>query len=414
MTSIYDWSTTAGSNTTVAGVSIAEGMSPAGVNNAIRGQMADLKKWQLDIGGSLVSGGSANAQTLTTLSAPAAYADGMLFTFVAGFSNSGAATLNVNAVGAKAIRKHNRGDSADVALVSGDIRASGVYMVAYDESANTAAGAWILLNPATISLDEANTWSDTQTFTQVDGISLASGAPRILWDETDQAGADGIWRAIASGGSWRLDQNTAVAGDFSTITSIFEVSSASALTIAAVTTAINNPVYVNGSEVVVSSGSTDGVTLNQKHIQISNNESATLLMRRRGTDGTLADFYRSTTSVGSISVTTVATAYNTSSDGRLKTNDKPIDDCGDIIDALRPVRFDWTHVKDAPKGVGFIAQELAKVVPEAVTPGDSSPERSYGSPDFEAWAADYGKTIPYIVAELQCLRVRVAALESPK
>ena len=43
MPSIFDWSTTAGSNTTVDGVSIAEGMSPANVNNAMRSIMALCK-----------------------------------------------------------------------------------------------------------------------------------------------------------------------------------------------------------------------------------------------------------------------------------------------------------------------------------------------------------------------------------
>jgi hypothetical protein len=39
---IEDYSTTPGSNTAINGISIAEGMSPANVNNAIRQMMADL------------------------------------------------------------------------------------------------------------------------------------------------------------------------------------------------------------------------------------------------------------------------------------------------------------------------------------------------------------------------------------
>lgn len=39
MAGIFSWSSTAGSNTTVDGVSIAEGMAPSGLNNAIRGLM---------------------------------------------------------------------------------------------------------------------------------------------------------------------------------------------------------------------------------------------------------------------------------------------------------------------------------------------------------------------------------------
>lgn len=43
MAGLFDWSTTAGSNTTVGGVSIAEGMSAGNVNNAIRAAMAAIR-----------------------------------------------------------------------------------------------------------------------------------------------------------------------------------------------------------------------------------------------------------------------------------------------------------------------------------------------------------------------------------
>ncbi len=43
MAGIHGYNGTAGSNTTVGGVSIAEGMSPANVNDAIRAFMADVK-----------------------------------------------------------------------------------------------------------------------------------------------------------------------------------------------------------------------------------------------------------------------------------------------------------------------------------------------------------------------------------
>lgn len=42
MAGLADYSTTAGNNTSVGGVSIAEGMAPGNVNNAIRALMADL------------------------------------------------------------------------------------------------------------------------------------------------------------------------------------------------------------------------------------------------------------------------------------------------------------------------------------------------------------------------------------
>lgn len=43
MPSLFDWSTSAGSNTSVDGVSVAEGMSPALVNNAIRAVMSVIR-----------------------------------------------------------------------------------------------------------------------------------------------------------------------------------------------------------------------------------------------------------------------------------------------------------------------------------------------------------------------------------
>ncbi len=45
MSGIADYSTTAASNTSVGGVSIAEGMAPAGINNAIRAVMADIASY---------------------------------------------------------------------------------------------------------------------------------------------------------------------------------------------------------------------------------------------------------------------------------------------------------------------------------------------------------------------------------
>lgn len=45
MTDIKNWSTTAGSNTSVGGVSIAEGMAPSNVNNAMRATNAAVREW---------------------------------------------------------------------------------------------------------------------------------------------------------------------------------------------------------------------------------------------------------------------------------------------------------------------------------------------------------------------------------
>lgn len=123
-----DYSTTANSNTSVGGVSTAEGMLAGGVNNAMRAMMADSRKWQLDWSG-VTTAGASNAYTLTSNQGISAYADGQRFSFRADRANTGAATLNVDSRGAKSIRRMD--GSAAVALTSGDLVANGVYDVVY-------------------------------------------------------------------------------------------------------------------------------------------------------------------------------------------------------------------------------------------------------------------------------------------
>lgn len=141
---VYGYSGTASSNTSVGGVSVAEGMSRASVNNAMRAQLADLAKWRDDISAAnttagSAAGGSPDPYTLTTDSTLTAYADGQRLCFIANFTNAETATLNVDSVGAKALRK-----GADAALAAGDLVANSTYCASYDASANSSAGAWLL------------------------------------------------------------------------------------------------------------------------------------------------------------------------------------------------------------------------------------------------------------------------------
>lgn len=87
------------------------------------------------------TGGSANVLTASLSPAITAYAAGLRVQFIAGNSNSGAATLNVNGVGAKDIKKY----TSATALVANEILAGGVYECIYDTS---VGGRWILLNPS--------------------------------------------------------------------------------------------------------------------------------------------------------------------------------------------------------------------------------------------------------------------------
>ena len=87
---------------------------------------------------------------------------------------------------------------------------------------------------------------------------------------------------------------------------------------------------------------------------------------RTGNNGSIVTFYRQTASVGSISVTTSATSYNTSSDYRLKENVVEMTGALDRVAQLKPSRFNFIADSDTTVD-GFLAHEVQSVVPEAIT-----------------------------------------------
>jgi hypothetical protein len=84
--------------------------------------------------------GAANALVIAPLSAPAAYVGGEGWRIVPANANTGAATLNRNGIGAKAIVR-----SDGVALSAGDIPASGLISVVYQ----AALDKFVLVTTAT-------------------------------------------------------------------------------------------------------------------------------------------------------------------------------------------------------------------------------------------------------------------------
>jgi hypothetical protein len=112
--------------------------------------------------------------------------------------------------------------------------------------------------------------------------------------------------------------------------------------------------------------------------------------------------------VGSITTNGSSTAFNTSSDYRLKENISPMTGALEKVAQLKPCTYTWKV--DGSSGQGFIAHELQKIAPYAVT-GEKDGEQMQG--------VDYGKITPLLTAALQealakieSLEARLAALES--
>jgi len=117
--------------------------------------------------------------------------------------------------------------------------------------------------------------------------------------------------------------------------------------------------------------------------------------------------------VGSISIGSTATAFNTTSDARLKSDARPFNNGRAIVDALAVQAFTWAS--SGADDIGVMAQDAQQVYPPAVTPGHGEP----GTDDFRPWAVDYSKYVPVMLQTLQDafrkiddLAARVTALEA--
>ena len=117
--------------------------------------------------------------------------------------------------------------------------------------------------------------------------------------------------------------------------------------------------------------------------------------------------------IGSITTTASATAYNTSSDVRLKHAVQALAGALTAIQAVRPVRFRWNSTDQLD--IGFLAHELQEVVPTAVT-GEPDAVNDDGS--VRPQQVDHSRLVPLLtgaikelLAQVEALTARVATLE---
>jgi hypothetical protein len=129
------------------------------------------------------------------------------------------------------------------------------------------------------------------------------------------------------------------------------------------------------------------------------------------------------TGVGSITTSESSTAFNTSSDYRLKENLVGLDGALDRLAQLKTYRFNFKADPNTTVD-GFVAHEVSDVVPEAVT-GEKDEMETVQLPveggeagetkeveRIKPQGIDQSKLVPLLVAAVQELSAKVAALES--
>jgi hypothetical protein len=165
-------------------------------------------------------------------------------------------------------------------------------------------------------------------------------------------------------------------------------------------------------------------------IRVERDNDPSLQLNRLNANGEMVQFFRGAgNQVGNITGNTSSTAYNTSSDYRLKENVVTDWDATTRLKQLKPSRFNF--IADADTTVdGFLAHEVQTIVPEAITgtkdavevwrEGEELPDGvSVGDNKLDddgntipvMQSIDQSKLVPLLVKTIQELEARITALE---
>ena len=154
---------------------------------------------------------------------------------------------------------------------------------------------------------------------------------------------------------------------------------------------------------------TQGAVISDTGRLFSSVNGAWSLFNRNTDNGDVILFRRSGSGVGSISVTTSSTSYNTSSDHRLKENVTDMTGAIARVKQLAPKRFNFIADTDDTTVDGFLAHEAQAVVPEAVT-GTHNEVDDNG--DAVMQGIDQSKLVPLLTGALQEAIAKIETLET--
>jgi hypothetical protein len=275
----------------------------------------------------------------------------------------------------------------------------------------------------------------------VSSLAVSNSVSGMTVSVNASTGAVTLTTAISSGSSFRSSIGAAASGANADITSLTGLTTSlavgyggtgsSSLTGAGIVTTTDsqtisgaktfsanngygtaNPGTVNGSYTTpayfkATSSSVIGAVFD---CQTSSSNAAAF--NTSSTSSNLSSFFYGATSsasnVGSITTNGSATAYNTTSDYRLKENVTSLTGAIDRLKTLMPKRFTWKANPSIGTVDGFIAHELQSVVPDAVH-GTKDAVDANGHPVYQG--IDTSVLVPLLTAALQEAIARIETLE---
>ena len=247
---------------------------------------------------------------------------------------------------------------------------------------------------------------DTLNIAAGTGISISTNASTdtiTITNTNTSAGSEAFRTIVAGGTTIQADNNT----DTLTLTPGSNVTFT---------------VDANNDSITINANTDSGMDgINVRH----NHQGNCINLWRANGDGSLLNFYRGDSSqgggVGTISVNSNSTSFNTSSDYRLKENITTLSDAITRLKNLKPSRFNFINNPTTTVD-GFLAHEAMAVVPEcgtgtkdavvtqAMVDSGAYTSKKLGTPLYQG--LDYGRITPLLTAALQEAIAKIETLET--
>ena len=172
----------------------------------------------------------------------------------------------------------------------------------------------------------------------------------------------------------------------------------------------------NNGQLLINTTST---VSNDSVLQVVGNSNTTVSTYKVHTNGNIALLFRNAAgdSKGSIVINADSTAYNTTSDYRLKENVDYTFDATTRLKQLKPARFNWISDETNTLLDGFIAHEVSSVVPEAIS-GEKDATETYTDENgdeqtrINPQGIDQSKLVPLLTKALQEAITKIETLEA--
>jgi hypothetical protein len=171
----------------------------------------------------------------------------------------------------------------------------------------------------------------------------------------------------------------------------------------------------SGGDLLVGTTASTIATITQNSLVARVSNGSLLVHHENGNTGSdFAGFGYDSSTIGTISQNSTTTVgYNTSSDYRLKNTIAPMTGALAKVALLKPVTYKWNA--DGSDGQGFIAHELAEIVPECVN-GEKDAVDEDGNPKYQGidtsfLVATLTAAIQELKAELDSVKAELATLK---